>query len=99
MGRRGGLVEAGSGGADGTAGATVDGRGGGKRDGTLGALGGDGVGALGRGGGGGLPGGAGGTGGALVVVGGFGAAPLTGIDGGFANDGGLAGAAHCLSRK
>jgi hypothetical protein len=85
----------------GIAGAALDGRGGGKRDGTLGALGGGGggAGALGRDRSD-RPGGAGGTGGAVAGAGGFGAAPpLPGIDGGLANEGGLADAAPCLSER
>lgn len=53
------------------------------------------MGTLGRGGGGGLPGGAGG---AVTGVESFGAAPpLPGIEGGLAKEGGLDGAALCLS--
>lgn len=92
MGRRGGVAGAGGAGG-GAAGAALDGRGGGTgRRGIVGALvGGGGVGTLGRGGG--LPGGEGRPAEADgAATGGFGAAPLPGIDGGFANDGGLAGA-------
>jgi hypothetical protein len=88
MGRRGGVAGAGGG----AAGATPDGRGGGGgRTGILGALVGGGVGTLGRGGS--LPGGDGRPAeGDAAATGGFGAAPLPGIDGGFANDAGLGGA-------